>query len=166
MTAVQAAPDTSATADREIVLTREFDAPRELVWQAYTDERHLPHWFGPDGFSLTIHSIDVRPGGMWRYTMHGPDGRDWPNRQVYQELVRPERLVYLHGEDVDDDPGAFHVTVRLEDLGGGRTRVTQRMVFATAAQREGVLSFGAIELGNQTMGRLAAHLETMKGASS
>ena len=166
MTAVQAAPDPSATADREIVLTRDFDAPRELVWEAYTDARHLPHWFGPNGFSLTIHAIDVRPGGMWRYTMHGPDGTDYPNRQVYQELVKPERIVYLHGEDVDDDPGAFHVTVRLDDLGGGRTRVTQRMVFATRAQLEGVLSFGAVELGYQTLGRLAAHLETMKGGSA
>ena len=163
MTAMQAAPEADASiADREIVMSRDFDAPRELVWQAYTDERHLPHWFGPNGFSLTMHSIDVRPGGMWRYTMHGPDGRDWPNRQVYQEVVRPERLVYLHGEDVDDDPGAFHVTVRLEDLGGGRTRVTQRMVFATAAQREGVVSFGAIELGKQTLNKLAAYLVRMR----
>jgi uncharacterized protein YndB with AHSA1/START domain len=93
--------------------------------------------------------------------MHGPDGTDYPNRQVYQEVERPERLVYLHGEDVDDDPGAFHVTVRFDDLGGGRTRVTQRMLFATAAQRAGVVSFGAIELGQQTMGRLAAYLRTM-----
>lgn len=153
--------DVSATADREIVLTRDFDAPRELVWEAYTDERHLPHWFGPNGFTLTMYSIDVRPGGMWRYMMHGPDGTDYPNRQVYQEVVRPERLVYLHGEDVDDDPGAFHVTVTFDDL-GGRTRVTQRMVFKNKAQRDGVISFGAIELGQQTMARLAAHLETMR----
>jgi len=159
MTAI--AENAASTADREIVLTRDFDAPRELVWEAYTDERHLPHWFGPNGFTITMHSIDVRPGGMWRYIMHGPDGRDWTNRQVYQEVVRPERLVYLHGEDVDDDPGAFHVTVTLDDL-GGRTRVTQRMVFNTRAQRDGVVSFGAIELGQQTMARLAAHLETMR----
>ncbi len=162
MTAVQDATATqSATADREIVLSREFDAPRELVWEAYTDARHLPHWFGPNGFTLTLHGMDVRPGGMSRYTMHGPDGTDYPNRQVYQEVVRPERLVYLHGGDVDDDPGAFHVTVRLDDLGGGRTRVTQRMLFATAAQREGVVSFGAIELGNQTLRKLAEYLKTM-----
>jgi uncharacterized protein YndB with AHSA1/START domain len=162
MSELQAAPDTaSATADREIVLSRELDAPRELVWEAYTDARHLPHWFGPNGFTLTLHFMDVRPGGMSRYTMHGPDGTDYPNRQVYQEVERPERLVYLHGEDVDDDPGAFHVTVRFDDLGGGRTRVTQRMLFATAAQRAGVVSFGAIELGNQTLGRLAAYLRTM-----
>ncbi len=166
MSAAQATLDAADTSDREIVLTRDFDAPRELVWEAYTDARHLPHWFGPNGFSLTIHAIDVRPGGMWRYTMHGPDGTDWPNRQVYQELVKPERLVYLHGEDVDDDPGAFHVTVRLDDLGGGRTRVTQRMVFATSEQLDAVRSFGAEELGQQTMGRLAARLETMKAASA
>jgi len=156
-----AATPNSSTADRELVLSRDFDAPRELVFRAYTDPQHLPHWWGPDGFTNTVHAIDVREGGMWRFTMHGPDGTDYSNRIVYQEIVAPERLVYLHGEDVDDDPGAFHVTVRLDDLGGGRTRVTQTMVFPTAAQRDGVLKFGALELGQQTLARLAAHLETM-----
>ena len=161
MTAVQTPVETpSDTADREIVLSREFDAPRELVFQAYTDPEHLPHWFGPNGFSLTLHSMDVRPGGTSRYTMHGPDGTDYGNRVVYQEVVHPERLVYLHGEDVDDDPDAFHVTIRFDDL-GGRTRVTQRTLFNTAAQREHVIGFGAVELCHQTLGRLAAYLETM-----
>lgn len=150
----------SATADREIVLSREFDAPRELVFQAYTDPRHLPHWWGPDGFVNTVHHIDVRPGGTWRFTMHGPDGTDWPNRITYREVVAPELLAYDHGDDVDDDPGAFQVTIRFDDL-GGRTRVTQHMLFATAAQREGVIQFGAVELGNQTMAKLAAYLKTM-----
>ena len=160
MTAVQTAPADSSTADREIVLSRDFDAPRELVFQAYTDPRHLPVWWGPDGFSNTVHEIDVRPGGMWRFTMHGPDGKDWPNRITYREVAAPERLVFDHGEDVDDDPGAFHVTITFDDL-GGRTRVTQRMLFATAAQREGVISFGAVELGNQTLRKLAEYLKTM-----
>jgi uncharacterized protein YndB with AHSA1/START domain len=160
MTATQTPADASSTADREIVMTREFDAPRELVWEAYTDARHLPHWFGPNGFTLTMIEIDVRPGGVWRYMMHGPDGTDYPNRQTYQENVRPERLVYWHGEDVDNDPGAFHVTIRFDDL-GGRTRVTQRMLFNTAKQREGVIQIGAVELGHQTLARLAAYLETM-----
>jgi uncharacterized protein YndB with AHSA1/START domain len=154
------APTASSTADREIVLSREFDAPRELVFQAYTDPRHLPIWWGPDGFVNTVHHIDVRPGGMWRFTMHGPDGKDWPNRIAYREVVPNERLDFLHGDDVDDDPGAFQVTVRFEDL-GGRTRVTQRMLFATAAQRAGVIQFGAVELGNQTMAKLAEYLKTM-----
>lgn len=152
---------TSSTADRELVLSRDFDAPRELVFTAYTDPAHLPHWWGPDGFTNTVHEIDVRPGGRWRFMMHGPDGRDWPNRIVYEQIVAPGLIVFEHGDDVDDDPGSFHVTIRLEDLGGGRTRVTQRMLFRTAAQRQGVLAFGAVELGQQTLGRLAAHLRTM-----
>jgi uncharacterized protein YndB with AHSA1/START domain len=161
MTTTQAAPDTaSSTADREIVMTREFDAPRDLVFQAWTDPAHLDQWFGPNGFSLTIHEADIRPGGTWRFIMHGPDGTDYGNRVVYQEIVRPERLVYLHGEDEDDDPGAFHVTVRFDEV-DGRTRMTQRILFNTAAQREGVVAFGAIELGKQTMERLAVHLRSM-----
>jgi uncharacterized protein YndB with AHSA1/START domain len=150
----------SATADREIVLERVFDAPRELVFRAWTEAEHLPQWMGPHGFTLTTLSIDVREGGMWRYTMHGPDGTDYPNRVVYQEIARPERLVYLHGEDMDDDPGAFHVTVTFEDV-DGRTRLTSRMVFPTAEARDGARQYGAEELGYQTMERLAAHLTTM-----
>ena len=150
----------TSTADREIVLSREYDAPRELVWRAYTDPAHLPNWWGPNGFTNTVHEMDVRVGGRWRFIMHGPDGTDYPNRIVYQEVTRPERLVFLHGEDVDDDPGAFHVTVTFDDL-GGRTRVTQRMLFATAAQKAGVEQFGAVELGKQTLDKLAAYLKTM-----
>jgi uncharacterized protein YndB with AHSA1/START domain len=153
-------PAATSTADREIVLSREYDAPRELVWRAYTDPAHLPVWWGPNGFTNTVHELDVRVGGRWRFTMHGPDGKDWPNRIVYHEVVQPERLVFLHGDDVDDDPGAFHVTISLDDL-GGRTRVTQRMLFATAAQKKGVEQFGAVELGKQTLDKLAAHLLTM-----
>jgi uncharacterized protein YndB with AHSA1/START domain len=161
MTAVQTAPADSSTADREIVLSRDFDAPRELVFQAYTDPRHVNAWWGPDGFTNTLQEMDVRPGGRWRFIMHGPDGTDWPNRITYREVAAPERLVFDHGEDVDDDPGAFHVTITFDDLGNRRTRVTQRMLFATAAQREGVISFGAVELGNQTLRKLAEYLKTM-----
>ena len=150
----------ASTADREIVLERVFDAPRELVFQAWTDPRHVPQWMGPHGFTITTHAIDVRVGGMWRYTMHGPDGTDYPNRVVYQEITPPERLVYLHGEDVDDDPGAFHVTVTFADE-GGRTRQISRMVFPTAEARSEAMKYGAEELGYQTMERLAEHLKTM-----
>lgn len=154
--------DTQAdTTDREILLSRDFDAPRELVFQAYTDPAHTGNWWGPDGFTNTVHEMDVRPGGMWRFIMHGPDGTDYSNRITYEEVVAPERLVYLHGEDVDDDPGAFHVSIRFEDL-GGRTRVTQRMVFRSKAQRDGVISFGAVELGKQTMAKLDAYLDRMR----
>lgn len=154
------ATDTAPAADREIVLSREYDAPRELVFRAYTDPAHTPHWWGPDGFTNTVHEMDVRVGGRWRFTMHGPDGTDYSNRITYREIVAPERLEFAYGEDVDDDPGVFQVTVTFDDL-GGRTRVTQRMVFNTQAQRDGALQYGASELGQQTLRKLAEHLKTM-----
>lgn len=157
-TSSPAAP--AETAGREMVLTRVFDAPRELVFQAFTDPAHLPHWYGPHFFSNTVHAIDVRPGGVFRYTMHGPDGTDWPNRISYREITRPERIVYDHGEDVDDDPNAFHVTVTFSAEDGG-TRVTMRTVFNTAEQLAAAKGFGAEKLGYQTLERLAERLKAM-----
>ena len=83
----------SSTADREIVLTRVFDATREIVFDAFTDPKHVGHWWGPTGFTNAILETDVRPGGVWRFVMHAPDGTDYPNKIVYSEIVRPERLV-------------------------------------------------------------------------
>lgn len=148
----------SATTDREITLTRVFNAPRERVFDAYTDAGKVTQWWGPRGFTTTTHEIDVRVGGRWRFTMHGPDGTDYPNRIVYREIVRPERLAYDHSGDEDNDPFGFQVTVTFADL-GGRTELTQHMVLATAEQREATVRFGAIELGYQTLDRLAEHLE-------
>src|SRR6478735_6105977 len=81
---------------REIVASRVFDAPRDLVFKMWTDREHAGNWWGPKGFRTTIHEMDVRPGGVWRFVMHGPDGRDYQNKIVYVEVVRPERLVYDH----------------------------------------------------------------------
>ena len=147
----------TATADREIVLTRLFDAPRELVFDAFTDPEHVGQWWGPNGFTTTTHEMNVRPGGVWRYIMHGPDGVDYPNKIVYHEVVKPERLVYSHGGD-DDEPAHFGVTVTFADQ-GGKTRLTMRSIFPTAAARDKVVKeYGAIEGGNQTLARLAAYL--------
>ena len=151
---------TTETADREIVLTRVLDAPRELVFRAWTEPEHLAHWWGPNGFTTTYHQVDVREGGVNRFTMHGPDGTDYPNRIVYREIVRPERIVYDHDDDVDDDANQFRVTVTFADE-GGRTRATMRMRFRTVAARDFVIGFGAVELGYQTLDKLAAHLATM-----
>jgi uncharacterized protein YndB with AHSA1/START domain len=142
--------------ERELVLTRIFDAPRELVFDAWTDTKHIGSWYGPTGFTITTHEIDVRPGGVWRFIMHGPDGVDYPNKIVYLEIVRPERLVYNHGDD--GEPGSFHVTVTFAEQ-GGKTRLTMRSLFNTAAEREYVVThYHAIEGGNQTLDRLAQHL--------
>ena len=147
------------TAARELVVTRVFDASRERVFDAFTDPRHIAEWWGPDGFTNTIHEMDVRPGGVWRFMMHGPDGVDYPNMIIYAEIVKPERLVFPHGEDGADLSAYFQATVTFEDL-DGETRLTMRTLFSLAEERDSMVEFGALEGGNQTLGRLAAFLAT------
>jgi uncharacterized protein YndB with AHSA1/START domain len=152
--------DSSAsTADREIGTTRMFDAPRALVWEAWTNPEHVAHWWGPNGFTNTIHEMNVVPGGVWRFMMHGPDGTDWPNKIVFIEVVKPERLVYMHGDD--RDPDQFHVTVTFAEQ-DGKTVLTMLSVFPTKAARDVVVEkFGAIEGMNQHLGKLRDYLAKM-----
>ncbi len=89
--------NSTSASDREIVISRVFDAPRELVWKAWTDPKHVANWWGPKGFSTTIDVMDVRPGGQWVQTMHGPDGTNYPNKSIFKEVVENERIVYSHG---------------------------------------------------------------------
>lgn len=150
--------------DREIVLSREFDAPRELVWQAITDPKHMVLWWGPRGFTTTMEKMELRPGGIWKYIMHGPDGTDYPNHSIFQEIVAPERIVYAHGGGKKGAPSVdFVQTWTFEALAGDRTKVTIRQVFPTAAHRGMVVKeYGAIEGGKQTLERLAEHLPNMR----
>ena len=149
----------STTADREIVTTRLIDAPRELVFEAWTDATHVAHWFGPDGFVTTTHTMEVRPGGVWRFTLRGPDGKEWPNVVTYQEVVPPERLVYLHGDEKERD--MFRTTVTFDDR-AGKTALTMRAVFKTAAAKEYVArENGAVEGAQQTVSRLERYVRTM-----
>ena len=147
----------SATGDRELIITRLLDAPRELVFDAWTNPEEIDVWWGPTGFRNSTHAMDVRRGGLWRYVMHGPDGTDHDNRVEYLEVVRPERLVYLHGRDIDDDPDRFHVTVTYADE-GGKTRLQMRMVCKSAAMLQEMKKFGAVEGGQQTVDRLEGFL--------
>ncbi len=150
----------SGTADREIVITRVFDAPRELVWEAWTNPEHIIHWYGPQGFTTTIEVMDVRPGGVWKHIMHGPDGTDYPNHSVFEEVVKPERIVFAHGGGKPGGTEAtFQSTWTFEAVSSGRTRVTIRMVFPTAVMRDTIAKeYGAVEGGNQTLARLAEFL--------
>ena len=153
-------PDTGQDA-RTIVTTRVFDAPRDLVFEAWTNPKHLVQWWGPDGFTTTARAIDVRPGGVWRFVMHGPDGVDYENRIVYDEIVKPERLIYRHPGGEDVEPVQIHVTVTFEDH-GGKTKLTMMMLFPSAAERDRVAEkYGAVEGAKQTLARLAEHLATM-----
>ena len=147
----------TAGGDREMVITRVLAAPRELVFDAWTDSEHIGRWWGPNGFTTTNFEMDVRPGGTWRYVMHGPDGTDYPNRMRYLEVVRPERIVYDHDDDVEDDPRRFRTTVTFTEEGGG-TRITMRSLFSSVEQYEQVKAFGAVEGGHQTLARLEEYL--------
>jgi uncharacterized protein YndB with AHSA1/START domain len=144
-----------ATADQEIVITRIVSAPRELVWTAWTDPEQVVKWWGPKGFTTTVHMMDVRPGGVWHHTMHGPDGSDYPNHSTFIEVVKPERIVFSHGGGKKGGPGVQFESTWTFDALGDKTQVTIRMVFASAAERDRVArEFGAIEGGNQTLARL------------
>jgi len=147
---------------RTIIGTRVFDAPRDLVWQVWADPKHLAQWWGPNGFTTTTSAYDARPGGVWRFVMHGPDGRDYQNRITFDEVVKPERLVYHHGGGEDVEPVTFSVTVLFEDV-GGKTRITMRMVFPSAAERDRVIKeYGADKGLAQTLARLAEYLAARK----
>jgi len=150
----------STPTDREIVITRTFDAPRELVWEAFTKPEHLVHWWGPNGFTTTIEEHDFRPGGRFKQVMHGPDGTNYPNLSVFREIVPEERIVYTHGGGKETGRGAhFEATWTFEAIGKDKTRVTGRSVFPTAEDRDFIVrEYRAIEGGKQTLARLAAHV--------
>ena len=144
---------------REIVITRVFDAPRETVWDAWTDPEQVAQWWGPRGFTTTIHEMDVRPGGVWRHTMRGPDGSEYPNKSVFLEVVKPERIVFSHGGGRKGDPGAQFEATWTFEAQGNQTKLTLKLVFPTAAARDlTVKTYNAIEGGNQTLDRLGEQL--------
>jgi uncharacterized protein YndB with AHSA1/START domain len=146
-----------ATADREIVISRVIDAPRELVFEAFTEVRHLSRWWGPEGFTTTTRSFAFRVGGVWDFVMHGPDGTDYPEWITWTEIVAPERIAMLHGESADD-PHAFTSVLTFAD-DGAATRIEMRTVFPTRQLRDvAVEKDHAIEGGKQTLNNLAAYV--------
>jgi uncharacterized protein YndB with AHSA1/START domain len=149
---------------RAIIADRVFDAPRELVFAVWTDPKHLAQWWGPNGFTTTTHSFDLRPGGAWRFVMHGPDGRDYQNRITFETVMPPERLVYRHGGGEDVEPVQFKTTVTFEDVEGSprKTRIVVRMEFPSAAERARVIKeYGADQGLGQTLERLAGYISHM-----
>jgi uncharacterized protein YndB with AHSA1/START domain len=151
----------SSSADREIVISRVIEGPRRLVFEVYTDDKHLAHWWGPNGFTTTTRRFEFRPGGVWDFIMHGPDGTDYANFIVWKEIVPPERLVLEHGAR-EGDPAAFLQTVTFVERGEA-TEVTMRAVFKTRQQRDEVVErHGAIEGGRQTLGRLAGYIDQLR----
>jgi uncharacterized protein YndB with AHSA1/START domain len=147
----------TATTDREIVISRVIDAPRELVFSAFTEVRHLSRWWGPEGFSTTTASFEFRVGGVWEFVMHGPDGTDYPEWITWAEIDPPDRIALLHGESADD-PNAFE-SILTFDPAGAATRLVMRTVFPTRELRdEAAEKYHAIEGGQQTLSNLDAYV--------
>jgi len=151
---MQTLTSTSPSSDCEIVSSRIFDFPRDRVFRAWTEPELLKLWWGPNGFTNTFHEFNLRPGGDWRFVMHGPNGVDYRNHSVFLEIVKPERLIFDHVS-----PPRFQVRATFEDL-GHKTRVTFRMVFTTAEECARIKPI-AVGANEENFDRLTAVLTTL-----
>ena len=155
MKVTASAPDDQPT----ITMEREFAASPAVLFRAFTDADAMKAWYGPNGFTITVIAMDFRVGGQFRFTMHGPNGTDYPNRMVYREIVPSQRLVYLHGSNIDNDPNAFDVVNTFKAIGADRTLLVRRSTFSSIEARNAVMKFGAVELGMQTLEKLAVFVK-------
>ena len=146
------------TTDREIVISRVIGAPPEVVFEAFTEVRHLSQWWGPNGFTTTTRAFEFRVGGEWDFVMHGPDGTDYQEWISWTEIVPPERIALRHGE-FRDDPNAFESILTFA-ADGAATRLEMRTVFPTKEMRdEAIEKYHAVEGGQQTLANLATYVE-------
>ncbi|MGV9005268.1 MAG: SRPBCC family protein [Brevundimonas sp.] len=148
--------------DREIVLGRVIDAPRSLVYAAWTDPAQIGQWFGPDGFAVETREIDLRPGGVWRFDMVAPDGTRYDNRMVFLRMEDAALVEVEHGSDQDDDPNRFRMLVTFDEQGDGKTVLTLRQMHPTGERRAWAVGFGAVEYGGQTLRKLALHVARVR----
>jgi uncharacterized protein YndB with AHSA1/START domain len=145
--------------DREIVLSRVIDAPRDQVFRAWTEPERMFHWFGPRGFRCEVHQVcEAKAGAVWRFDMIAPNGHRFDNRMEFLEVILNERLVLYHGTDKDDDPKRWRMTITFDQQSDGKTVITLRQLHPTKEQRDGGIGFGAVELGYQTLDKLDEYL--------
>src|ERR1700726_2543810 len=147
---------------QEIVITREFDAPRELVFKAVMDPELVSQWWGPRYLSTEVDTMDVRPGGQWRFINRDAEGKEYAFHGVYHQVLAPERVIDTF--EFEGLPETGHVTLetmKLEELPGGRTRLITQSVFQSLADRDAVLQSGMEEGVNDTYDRLSELLKKM-----
>jgi uncharacterized protein YndB with AHSA1/START domain len=151
----------SLPSDREIVGSRIMDAPPELVFKAYTDPELIPRWWGPRRYATTVDKMDVRPGGVWRFVHRAADGGEYAFNGVYREIVPPKRLVYTF--NYEGAPGHEAIeTVTFEEAEGGKTRMTDHLLFETREERDGMLNSGMEEGAAETVDRLVELLRELQ----
>jgi uncharacterized protein YndB with AHSA1/START domain len=145
--------------EREIVLSRVIDAPRDLVYRAWIEPGRMFQWFGPKGYRCEVRQQgEARVGAVWRFNMVAPNGQRFDNRMTFLEIIPNEKLVLDHGSDQDDDPNRFHVTITFDQQSDGKTVLTLRQLHPSKTQRDATIGFGAVELGYQTLDKLAEYL--------
>ncbi len=146
-------PKSSSTTDRELHISRLFEAPIDLVWEVFTTPEHIKNWWGPNGFTNTIHKMEVRPGGEWDFIMHGPDGTDYKNKNVYKEVVKHERIVFDHVS------APRHITTIVFTAQGQKTLIDWHMLFESKEQFEQVVkTFKADEGLKQNLEKLQVYM--------
>jgi uncharacterized protein YndB with AHSA1/START domain len=153
---------TAEPGKQEMLITREFDAPRELVFKAFTNPELVPQWWGPSYLSTNIEKMDVRPGGQWRFVQRDAEGNEYSFHGVYHEVLAPERIIDTF--EFEGLPETGHValeTMKLEALPGGRTRLTTQSVFQSLADRDGALQSGMESGIKETYDRLEELLKVM-----
>lgn len=139
--------------DRQIISSRIFDHPRDVVFGAFTDPEKLAQWWGPKGFTNTFNEFDFRPGGFWRFTMHGPDGANYINESQFEEIIEPELIVFIHLRTMH----WFKMTMTFEEVGENKTQLTWCQEFETVEECDKVRIFAA-PANEQNFDRLAAAL--------
>jgi uncharacterized protein YndB with AHSA1/START domain len=149
--------------EREIVLGRVIDAPRSIVYAAWTDPEQIQVWFGPEGLAIETREIDIAPGGTWRFDMVGADGTRYSNRMVFLRLEAPGLIEVEHGSDEDNDPNRFRMLVTFDEQSDGKTVLTLRQLHPSRERREWAIGFGAVEYGGQTLEKLARHVAKAAG---
>ena len=143
------------TQDRELRITKIFRAPVELMWAAWSKPEHVAQWWGPNGFTTTIHQMDFREGGEWKLTMLGPDGKNYPNRSVFKEIIPLKKIVFEH-----DNP--HFITTVLFESRGEETHINWTMLFDTADLKEIVIKAHRADEGlKQNIEKLSAYLAEM-----
>jgi len=151
----------SSTQDRELLLSRTLNAPVELVWEVWTQPGHIAQWWGPNGFTTTIQTMDITAGGEWNLVMHGPDGTDYKNKSIFKEIIPLKKIVYEHVS-----APKFTTTVMFEAQ-GDTTLITWHMLFETAEQFiQVVKTFKADEGLKQNLEKLSAYLVDQKVKSN
>jgi uncharacterized protein YndB with AHSA1/START domain len=150
--------------DREIVLVKLLNHPREKVFAAWIDPSALASWFGPNGLDIESHEADIREGGVWRFDMVGFfEGQEqrFPNLMRFLEIVQNERIVIDHGTPDPDDPDRFRTTVTFDEQDDGTTVLTMRQLHPTRERRQKVIGFGAVKYGFQTVEKLERWLDDL-----